>query len=397
MVRVRRMVLALLGCATLVANTGSARAGTYREVYAFQGGSDGAYPGGLLVIGTTLFGVTSSGGGSRHCSGGCGTVFALDLATDTERVVYSFKDGPDGASPSGRLIHSGDILYGVTAGDLRLNKGTAFALNRKTHIETTLHTFGGVGDGAYPYASMINVGGQLYGTTDAGGSSDYGTVFTLDPTTGIERIVLSFKDNPKSADGGWPDPELLDFGGKLYGSTTVDHVSDPGLIFALDPTTGAETVLHIFRGVSDGAGPHRLYPVAGTLYGTTSTGGISNMGTVFSLNPITGAERVVYSFQGGLDGFLPVGGLIRFGGALFGATAFGGGNKQCYQGCGTLFSVSLATGSETVLRSFRGGSDGGDPSGDLVKIGKTLYGTTVSGGGAANCWRGCGTVFAFTP
>jgi uncharacterized repeat protein (TIGR03803 family) len=44
-----------------------------------------------------------------------------------------------------------------------------------------LHSFGGSGDGEFPYAGLINVNGTLYGTTTHGGAKNAGTVFWLKP------------------------------------------------------------------------------------------------------------------------------------------------------------------------------------------------------------------------
>jgi uncharacterized repeat protein (TIGR03803 family) len=95
---------------------------------------------------------------------------------------------------------------------------------------------------------------------------------------------------------------------------------------------------------------------------------------------------VVHSFTGGTDGGNPAAGLVMdSSGNLYGTTSSGGNS-----GAGTVFEVS-STGAETVLYNFTGGVDGGDPEASLILLGKTLYGTTVSGGAS-----GAGTVFEVT-
>jgi uncharacterized repeat protein (TIGR03803 family) len=81
---------------------------------------------------------------------------------------------------------------------------------------------------------------------------------------------------------------------------------------------------------------------------------------------------VVYAFQGGSDGSNPQAGLIKLGVNLYGTTASRG------SGHGTVFSVNLKTGAETVEYAFQGGSDGDSPQAGLTKVNGTLYGTTVS-------------------
>jgi len=169
-------------------------------------------------------------------------------------------------------------------------------------------------------------------------------------------------------------------------------------------------VLYKFAGrPADGGYPQGdLIDVNGTLYGTTAFGGSSSgcgsiitCGTVFSVTT-AGKEKVLYSFTGGSDGATPLAGLINVNGTLYGTTAFGGGSVFCDGGigCGTIFSVTT-TGAEQVLHTFAGGSaDGANPLADLIDVKGTLYGTTECGGpkcGQSGSLHGCGTVFALTP
>jgi uncharacterized repeat protein (TIGR03803 family) len=146
-----------------------------------------------------------------------------------------------------------------------------------------------------------------------------------------------------------------------------------------------------------------LINVGGTLYGTTQFGGGTGCsggvgcGTVFKVTP-RGAETVLYSFKGGSDGANPEGGLINVLGVLYGTTYGGGATRAgcAAGGCGTVFRVTLS-GVEHILHSFTGGSDGANPIPRLVIVGGTLYGTTTLGGGATGCEDGCGTVFQAMP
>jgi uncharacterized repeat protein (TIGR03803 family) len=142
----------------------------------------------------------------------------------------------------------------------------------------------------------------------------------------------------------------------------------------------------------DGAGPVAgLIDVDGVLYGTTAYGGTSNYGTVFSLST-TGSEHVLHSFGGGSDREHPSAGLIDVNGTLYGTTEWGGSGSNCqtsagFSGCGTVYSIST-TGTEHVLHSFGGGSDGVNPRAGLIDVKGTLYGTTYNGGTS-----GLGTVY----
>lgn len=149
---------------------------------------------------------------------------------------------------------------------------------------------------------------------------------------------------------------------------------------------------------SDGASPRSdLLDVNGTLYGTTWTGGggancpdSDGCGTVFSVTK-AGKQTVLYEFLGGEDGAAPNGDLINVNGVLYGTTQWGGFCKASSSGCGTVFSITTA-GTHKVLYRFAGKRDGDGPSGRLLNMNGTLYGTTVAGGR----WRSGGTVFSVT-
>jgi uncharacterized repeat protein (TIGR03803 family) len=150
------------------------------------------------------------------------------------------------------------------------------------------------------------------------------------------------------------------------------------------------TTLHSFTAIhnntnEDGANPVCELVLSGnTLYGAALYGGSFSNGTVFAVNTNGTGFTNLYSFTGGNDGADPRGGLVFSSNSLFGVTVYGGSNNF-----GTIFKVNTDGTGFTNLYSFRGGSDGGYPFGDLVMSGATLYGTTEYGGAWSN-----GVVFA---
>jgi uncharacterized repeat protein (TIGR03803 family) len=149
--------------------------------------------------------------------------------------------------------------------------------------EKVLYSFGGGSDGAYPAEGLTDVYGTLYGTTDEGGTSDKGTVYSIS-TDGTEKVLHSFGGG---SDGDGPFAGLIDVNGTLYGTTFLggDHgcyQSGCGTVYSIS-TDGTEKVLYRFDGY-DGAQPEaRLLHHNGTLYGTTSTGGTYDRGAVYAL------------------------------------------------------------------------------------------------------------------
>jgi uncharacterized repeat protein (TIGR03803 family) len=180
----------------------------------------------------------------------------------------------------------------------------------------------------------------------------------------------------------------------------------------LSPALGrgqTENVLYSFVGSpTDGAfSMSGLVPDETGAYSTTSAGGTFGWGTVFKVTPPATRgeawkETVLYSFTGGTDGAGPFSGVIRDStGSLYGVTVGGGTGTCFYQGvtgCGTVYKLvppqdSGGSWTESILYAFTGGSDGGNPLGNLTfdKSG-ALYGTALSGG-----TLGGGTVFKLTP
>lgn len=123
--------------------------------------------------------------------------------------------------------------------------------------------------------------GNIFGTTDNGGTAGYGAVFKVD-SSGNETVLYSFTG---LADGSNPVGGLvLDAQGNLYGTTYGGGAYRYGTVFELS-ATGNETVLHSFGSEKDGRYPYAglTLDTQGNLYGTTTHGGAHAKGTVFKL------------------------------------------------------------------------------------------------------------------
>ena len=376
----------------LALNSAPALAGTYRQLYAFQGRGDGAYPfAGLIDVNGTLYGTTDGGDNGDH-----GTVFSLDPMAGSETVLHSFLGGSDGAYPWGGLVQAGGRFYGTTNGGGAGDDGTVFWLNPRTRAEGVVYAFKGGSDGGGPEASLIKVRGSLFGTTHAGGNAGGdGTVFSLDRKTGAETVACSFGNGTPDGPSA-PRASLLNVGGTLYGTSAYGGIGGNGAVFSVNPKSNVCNLVYAFAGGSDASGPvANLTRVGDTLYGTTVYGGCASCfvgyGTVFAVDLTTGAESIVYAFKGGSDAAYPYAGLVRIGSKLYGTTEDGG-----LHDFGAVFRIDTKTGAEAVLYSFQGGSDGAYPTSALVDADGTLYGTTESGG-STNCSGGCGTVFSYVP
>jgi len=265
-----------------------------------------------------------------------------------------------------------------------------------------LYKFTGGADGSQPYAGLIfDTSGNLYGTTDQGGASGDGTVFKLTKNSDgswTESVLYSFAGGTDGAD---PWARLtFDASGNLYGTTSSGGASSAGTVFQLAPNSGGtwtESLLYSFSGGSDGASPYGglIFDPSGNLYGTTYFGGASGDGVVYKLTPNsngTWTESVLNTFTGGQDGGNPgYLGNLTFdpAGNLYGTAAYGGGS-----GAGVVYKLtpnSDGTWTESVLHTFTGGKDGAIPTGTLIfgPAGR-LYGNATYGG------VGLGNVFKLT-
>lgn len=376
---------AVLACAGIV-HIETANAATEKVIYAFGGGTDdGAYPeAALLDVGGTLYGTTVSGG----ASGAYGTMFSITLG-GTETVLHSFGQTGDGSNPYAALIDVGGTLYGTTeSGGTGNNYGTVFSVKPKTGAEAVLYSFQNTASsGEQPFGSLIDVKGKLYGTTLLGGIGR-GTAFSINLKTGAEKVLYSFCQQEECADGDQPYDGLIDVSGKFYGTTQAGGATGNGIVFSIG-LKGTLKLLHSFGGSStDGGFPTAgLINVNGTLYGTTEIDGAYGGGIAFSITP-RGKETALHFFGQAGDGSEPYAGLIEVGGKLYGTTLNGGGTGCGGSGCGTVFSLNPKTGAEAVLYAFQGGSDGANPYAGLINVKGTLYGTTLGRAGRIR-WARC--------
>lgn len=335
----------------------------------------------------------------------------------SESALYSFSGGADPKFPyAGLIFDKAGNLYGTTQLGGASNQGTVFEMTHNpdgTWSDTILYSFTGGADGGQPSGGLVfDPSGNLYGTTNFGGSSNCnlgcGTVFKLVPASGgwSETVLYTFTGG---SDGREPYARLLlDASGNLYGTTllggNVNSVCSTGCgtVFKLTRTSSGwtQSVPYAFAAGKDGASPYAALASdsAGNLYGTTYGGGAYGSGIVFKLSPGSSGwtESVLYAFRGTRDGKYSFGDVILDATGKIYGTAFQGGG----QGYGVVFQLapnSKGGWNERVIHSFANSPSANPVAGVVFDPAGNLYGTTLAGGSQSSCGTACGTLFKLSP
>src|SRR5260370_14580336 len=339
-------------------------------------------------------------------------VLCVACAASSQQMIYSFAaDWLRGSNPMGGLIRDGaGNLYGTTRDGGASSKGTVFKLSLQGGVwkETVLYSFKGYNykDGSAPVAPLIfDKAGNLYGTTNTGGTADRGTAFQLSPDGNggwTETVLHSFY----GAIGTYPAAGLvIDATGSLYGTTlaggnsscVLNNGSGCGTVFRLKKNLTGKwnvKVLPSFSGQPDGAGPTAAglaVSSAGSLYGITLYGGVSNAGAAFKLVRVgtTWTYSVIYSFAAGANGTGRDSLVLGKAGNLYGT---GGAGGQTDDRIVFKLTPKNGTWTESVLHTFGAPGDGIHPIAVTLDSAGNLYGATLSDGVSSD-----GVVYKLTP
>jgi len=351
---------------------------TYTDIHDFNTTTltSPVYPG-LLAQGRdgNLYGTASSGG-----TLGFGGVFRITPA-GIYTVIYNFGGAVHGKVPRGGLTLGTDgNFYGTTNQGGTSNYGTLFKIT-SAGVLTKLHDFAYT-DGTNPDAPPIQgTDGNWYGTTSVGGTGA-GTVYKMTPAGVLTPIhIMAF------ATGSLAQAPLLQgTDGSFYGTTQSGGQGD-GEIFKIT-AAGVFTVLYSFD-FTHGSGPTSglVQGNDGSFYGTTQGGGTLDGGVVFKITPAK-VLTVLYNFNAkpaSVDGKYPDAGLtLATDGFFYGVTSGGGTN-----GFGTIYKITPA-GTYSTLYNFVQAS-GSTPQTTLRQHTSGKFYGLANAGGA----NSLGTIFSF--
>src|SRR6185312_13644300 len=293
-------------------------------------GPDGSIPVGLTMGSNgNLYGTTAIGGGFND-----GVVFELTRDSGTITVLASF-NGTNGANPQcAPVLDSNGNLFGTTSSGGASGNGVIFEVLEGSLAITPLASFDTTTGTQTVATLLLDKSGDLFGTAQSGGVFGGGTIFELAKGSNTITTIVSFD----GTNGSNPvAPLILDKAGNIYGTTNSGGSYENGTVFELPAGATSIATLASFNG-TDGANPTGLVMDSlGDLFGTTYSGGEFDNGTVFEL--ASGSTTITPLASFGTNYILadtttpPV---MDSNGNLYGATAGGGANNG-----GTVFEFTL--------------------------------------------------------
>jgi len=298
--------------------------------------ADGALPSAALLQGAAdgnFYGTTAAGGSSD-----LGTIFRM-APDGSVTVLHAFAGGDDGSRSFANLVRGPDgAFYGTTRDGGPLNFGTVFRVTADGAYKV-LYRFAGGLDGGHPLAGLVlSTDGNFYGTTSITGAFNAGTTFRITPQGSLTILHWFSGTLGTGRDGSYPRAALMQArDGNFYGTTYAGGTFGYGTLFRMT-AEGTVTVLHSFSLAVDGANPVAPLIQArdGNFYGTTSEGGgCCFYGTAFRLT-LPGNTSTVHSFYQ-YEGTAPHAALLQArDGNLYGTAA-----KGPFPSGGSVFRIRL--------------------------------------------------------
>ena len=305
-------------------------------------------------------------------------------------TLYTFTgSGNRGVLSGGLTIDAAGNLYGTTQHGGTKGVGSVFQLSVHTNQLTTLKNFESDENGYYPSVTMVaDADGNLFGTT-SNSSGGQGTLFKISANSHLFSALAEFGTQPNIIPADQVGGIAIDSLGNIYGAS-----SNRGSIFEFSSDTGQFTTILNLNSATTGRPPSGrqgdpnggvFIDSSGNLYVSTTGGAEFNYGSILRISADTHQVELLYSFTQS-DGGATVSGLVvDKEGNIFGATSNGGTYNS-----GSIFEISASTHQFSNIISFDGLNGYYPTTGMIVDAAGNLFGTTFGGGGL-------GTVYKLSP
>jgi len=317
----------------------------------------------------------------------------------------------NGSGPQGSLILNGNKLYGMTERGGANHYGLVFSINTDGSGYKDLWDFADTGNyagnvnGYSPWGSLLLIRNRLYGMTNGnlggGGIASAGNIFSIDTNGGGYKDMLDFSN---TLNGAYPYGSLILLGGKLFGTTYGNYVCECGgreesgaygygNVFSIDTNGKNYKDVYVFAG-PNGSQPYSNVTVSQNgkrIFGTTYSGGTSNdYGVVFAVDTDGGNYKVLVNFDD-TNGAWNLGNLTLNGNTLYGMTPNGGSYIQYNgSGFGNIYSIDTnGSNFKTVFNFNLSNGANSNVGSTLIYNNDSLYGMTPNGGFDAD-----GVIFA---
>ncbi|MFW6289351.1 MAG: choice-of-anchor tandem repeat GloVer-containing protein [Mariniphaga sp.] len=278
-------------------------------------------------------------------------------ALDSSAMIFSFDPDLNTFSENGMYLKNLRDYYGGMESLTLASNGKLFFWGRDYYyIEEEVFLFeydyemsqitdyysnSSMSTGGYPRGKLVQTAGdRLFGLASRGGKYDHGVVFAYNPITNAFKKVVDFDGAGK---GAAPTGSLiLAENSKLYGITGEGGTADKGVLYELEPVTGAYKKILDFDGLESGGNPagDLIQATNGNIYGMTISGGSNDNGTLFEFDPVSGTFKKLIDFDEAEKGYFPLRSLVQAdNGKLYGVTKYGGAFNN-----GMLFEYTIETG-----------------------------------------------------
>jgi len=361
-IETRRRELRRVACEVLEGRVLLSASYQYSELANLASGFSQSFPQGYLAIDAqqNLYGVTNG-----YEPGGVTKIFELPHGSTSLLTLASIPT-PSPINPADLLLDAAGNIYGVTTYGGSSNMGSVYEVLKGSGVVTSIASFNGANGSTPELGLATDAQGNLYGTTNAGGPKNRGTIFEIVKGSNVINTLASFD----GSNGAVPRISSLPFdrSGNLYGTTLQGGPNDHGTVFEL--VKGSKTVTSIYSfGKNSNGGAGDAYGVvvdsAGDIYGTTAGFGTSNQGMVFKIGGANHRFTQIASFNG-TNGSGPSGLTLDPDGNLFGTTTGGSPSER------TVFEIPR--GSNTIITLSHPG--GYVPCGVILDSSGNLYGTS---------------------